>query len=46
MVERQIDEMMRRLDLTLRYQGMDINSYMEVMKTDVQSLRNEHREMA
>jgi trigger factor len=46
MVEHQLDEMMRRLDLTLRYQGMDINSYIDMMGTDGQSLRNESRERA
>ncbi|NLG88423.1 MAG: trigger factor, partial [Clostridiaceae bacterium] len=46
MVERRIDELLRRFDLTLRYQGMDLNTYMEMMKTDEQSLRNEYRETA
>jgi len=46
MVEHEIDNIMRRLDFTLRYQGMDINSYMEMMGTDEQSLRNGHRERA
>ena len=46
MVEHQLDDMMRRLDLTLRYQGMDINSYIDMMGTDGQTLRNESRERA
>jgi len=46
MVENQLDEMMRRMDLTLRYQGMDIKSYIEMMGTDEKALRNEQRERA
>jgi len=46
MVERRLDEIMRQLDMTLRYQGLNLQTYLQIMGMDAEKLRNEYRESA
>lgn len=46
MVEKQIDAMARDFDMRLRYQGLDLQRYMEIMGTDYEGFRGQFRERA
>ncbi|MCX7694141.1 MAG: trigger factor [Caloramator sp.] len=46
MVENEIDYMIKDLDYRLRYQGMDINSYVEMLGITMETLRNDFKEVA
>lgn len=46
MIENEIDYMIKDLDYRLRYQGMDINSYMDMLGIDKETLRNDFKEVA
>lgn len=46
MVERRLDEMMRQFDMTLRYQGLDLQNYLRIMGMDAAKFREQYRESA
>ncbi len=46
MIERQLDNILKRLDMTLQYQGMNLEAYMNMMGIDESALRNDYRERA
>lgn len=46
MVEQKIDTMLQDLDVNLQNQGANLEKYMEYLKTDVNALRENYREMA
>lgn len=46
MVERQINNIMQRLNMTLLYQGMDLNTYLNMMGIDEKTIRDDYRERA
>ncbi len=46
MVEKHIDAMARDFDMRLRYQGLDLQRYLEIMGTDFQGFREQFRERA
>jgi len=46
MVERQLDNILKRLEMSLRYQGMDLKNYLEMMGMEEETLRNEYRDRA
>lgn len=46
MVEHQLDNIMKRLNMSLQYQGMNLDNYMEMMGIDAAALRNDYRERA
>jgi trigger factor len=46
MVERRLDEMMSEFDMTLRYQGLNLDTYLKIMNMDMEKFRNEYRESA
>jgi len=46
MIESQIDNMLQDLDVNLQNRGMSIAKYLEYIKSDVDSLRKDYREMA
>lgn len=46
MVEKHIDAMARDFDMRLRYQGLDLQRYMEMMGTDFEGFREQFRERA
>ncbi|NLM10097.1 MAG: trigger factor [Clostridiaceae bacterium] len=46
MVERQINNIMQRLNMTLLYQGMDLNTYLNMMGIDEKTMRDDYRERA
>jgi len=46
MIDKQIDNIIYDFDLRLRYQGMDLQKYMEIMGTDFNSLREQFEERA
>lgn len=46
MVESRLNEMMHQFDMTLRYQGLDLPSYLQIMGMDAEKFRDEYRESA
>ena len=46
MVDAQINVMLRDFDTQLQYQGLNLESYMKYMNTDMQSLKESYRPMA
>ncbi|HEY8421580.1 MAG TPA: trigger factor [Thermoclostridium sp.] len=46
MVERQINNIMQRINMSLAYQGMDLNTYMDIMGIDEKTMREGYREKA
>ena len=46
MVEKHIDAMARDFDMRLRYQGLDLQRYLEIMGTDFEGFREQFRERA
>ncbi len=46
MIEREIDYMVKDLDYRLRYQGMDVQKYAEMMGVTIDAIRNDFKEMA
>ncbi|EPR07685.1 trigger factor [Ruminiclostridium papyrosolvens] len=46
MVEKHIDAMARDFDMRLRYQGLDLQRYLEMMGTDFEGFREQFRERA
>ena len=46
MVERQLDNILKRLEMSLRYQGMDLKNYLDMMGMEEETLRNEYRDKA
>lgn len=46
MVQHQIDNILRRLSMTLQYQGMTLENYMNIMGIDIDTLRKENYDRA
>jgi trigger factor len=46
MVNRRLDDMMRQLDMQLRYQGMNLEGYLKMMGMEESQIRNDYRENA
>lgn len=46
MVERQLDNILKRLEMSLRYQGLDLKGYLDIMGMEEAALRDEYRERA
>jgi len=46
MVERQINNIMQRIGMSLAYQGMDLNTYMDMMGIDEKTMRESYRDRA
>lgn len=46
MVERQINNILQRLNMTLAYQGMNLNTYLDMMGIDEKTIRDDYRERA
>jgi len=46
MVETQLNSMMRQFDMNLRYQGMDLKRYMEMLGMEEKQMREDFRENA
>lgn len=46
MVEKQIDSMARDFDMRLRYQGLDLNKYLEIMGMDYEGFRGQFAQRA
>lgn len=46
MVDRRLDDMMRQFDMTLRYQGMNLQNYMSMMGLEEKQMREEYRDGA
>lgn len=46
MVDREIDYMVKDLDYRLKYQGMDIQKYTEMMGITIDAIKNDFKEMA
>ena len=46
MVNKRLDDMMRQFDMTLRYQGLNLQGYMNMMGIDEAKLREDYRESA
>lgn len=46
MIERQIDNLVRDFDMRLRYQGLDLDRYMEIMGMDAQAFRGQFKTRA
>lgn len=46
MVERQLDNILKRLEMSLRYQGMDLKNYLDMMGMEEETLRGEYRDKA
>lgn len=46
MIEHEIDNMLRELDVNLQNRGLSLSKYLEMAKTDVDALRSNYRESA
>lgn len=46
MVDREVDYMVKDLDYRLKYQGMDIQKYTEMMGITIDAIKNDFKEMA
>ena len=46
MVETEIDAIVRDMDFRMRYQGMDLNTYLEMMNTSIGDFRSQFRDEA
>lgn len=46
MIDKRIDSLVRDFELKLRYQGLDLNRYLELMGMDFDTLRNQFTERA
>lgn len=46
MIENQLDNILNRLNMTLRYQGMDLEKYIQMLGTDMETFRNSYRDRA
>lgn len=46
MVERQINNILQRLNMSLAYQGLDLNTYIQMMGIDEKTLREDYRDRA
>lgn len=46
MVQRRLDEMMSEFDMTLRYQGLNLPTYLKLMGIEEDKFRSEYRESA
>lgn len=46
MVERQINNILQRMDVALAYQGLNLKTYMEIMGIDEKKMRDDYRERA
>ena len=46
MIEHEIDNMLRELDVNLQNRGLSLSKYLEMAKTDVSALRGNYRESA
>jgi len=46
MINRRLDDMMRQLDMQLRYQGMNLEGYLQMMGTDMEKFRADYRDSA
>ena len=46
MIENQVDTMIRDFDFQLRYQGLDLDSYLKYMKMDQEEIRTTYKESA
>lgn len=46
MVNHRLDDMMRQLDMQLRYQGMNLDSYVKMMGMDIAKVRSDYHDNA
>jgi len=46
MINRRLDDMMRQFDLQLRYQGMDLEGYLQMIGTDLEKFKADYRDSA
>lgn len=46
MIQKEVDYMVRDLDMRLKYQGLDIEKYTEMMNTTVDAVKNDFKEVA
>ena len=46
MVERQLDNILKRIEMSLRYQGMELKNYLDMMGMEEETLRNDYRDKA
>ena len=46
MIQKEVDYMVRDLDMRLKYQGLDIEKYAEMMNTTVDAVKNDFKEVA
>ncbi len=46
MIENQIDSILRNFDRSLRYQGMDLHSYIQMLGMDINNMRAQYKNMA
>ena len=46
MIEREIDSSIRDMDMRMRYQGFDLNSYLAMMGSSMEDFRSEMRDEA
>ncbi|MGI6085877.1 MAG: trigger factor [Acetivibrionales bacterium] len=46
MVNHRLDDMMRHMDMQLRYQGMNLQGYLNMMSMDIDKLRSDYRDNA
>lgn len=46
MIEQQLGNILNRFNMTLRYQGLDLEGYARIMGTDLETIRNSYRERA
>jgi len=46
MINRRLDDMMRQFDMQLRYQGMNLEGYLQMMGMDMEKFRADYRDSA
>lgn len=46
MVERQLDNTLQRINMSLAYQGMNLQTYLNMMGIDERTMRDDYRERA
>lgn len=46
MIERRLDDMMRQFDMQLRYQGMSLDGYLQMMGMEIDKIKSDYRENA
>ena len=46
MINRRLDDMLRQLDMQLRYQGMNLEGYLQMTGMEMDEIRADYRESA